>query len=188
MKRVFALALLSFAMLVCSSVMAAQPKAEDMLGKWQVSPEFVSKILGEVPQEMGNAKMDCCFEFCENAKALAHINAQMQIAVETGIEMILDFGVLLNCSWVYADDLLFVEYSDIDVTLNKIQLVPENHQFEVVMEMMKPQIYDMFSSMIKDAFKDEPLIPYVVVDIEGDVMTLSDKVDGEALVLTRVVE
>lgn len=188
MRKLFSFVLLSVAMLMFSSVMAAQPKAEDMLGKWQVSPEFISKILGEVPQEMGNAKMDCCFEFCENAKALAHINAQMQIAVDTGIEMILDFGVLLNCSWVYADDLLFVEYSDIDITLNKIQFVPENPQFEMMMEMMKPQIYEMFSSMIKSSFKDEPLMPYVVVDIEGDVMTLSDKVDGEALVLTRVVE
>ena len=67
MKKLFSLVLLTFAMLLSSSVIASQPKAEEIIGKWQVHPEYVSKILGDVPQEMGVAQMECSFEFCDNA-------------------------------------------------------------------------------------------------------------------------
>lgn len=70
MKKLVSLILLTFAMLLSSSVIAAQPKAEEIIGKWQVCPEYVSKILGDVPQEMGVAQMECSFEFCDNAKAM----------------------------------------------------------------------------------------------------------------------
>ena len=82
MKKLFSLVLLTFAIFFSASVMAAQPKAEEIIGKWQVCPEYVSKILGDVPQEMGVAQMECSFEFCDNAKAMTRIKAKMQKAAE----------------------------------------------------------------------------------------------------------
>lgn len=188
MKKLVSLILLSFAIFFSASVIAAQPKAEEIIGKWQVCPEYVSKILGDVPQEMGVAQMECSFEFCDNAKAKTRIKAKMQFAVDDGVEMILDFDVLLDCSWRYDDAKLFAQYDNIDVTMNEIKLQPENPQFEMVMQMMKPQILEKFSSMIKESFNNEPLMSGDGVDIEGDKMTIIDSKDGDTLVLMRIVE
>jgi hypothetical protein len=189
MKKLFSLVLLTFAIFFSASVMAAQPKAEEIIGKWQVHPEYVSKILGELPQEeMGVAQMECCFEFCDNAKAKTYIKARMQFAVDDGIEMILDFDVLLDCSWQYDDAKLFAQYDNIDVTMNEIKLQPENTEFEMLMQMMKPQVLEKFSSMIKESFNNEPLMSGDGVDIEGDKMTIIDSNDGDTLVLMRIVE
>jgi hypothetical protein len=58
----------------------------------------------------------------------------------------------------------------------------------MLMQMMKPQVLEKFSSMIKESFNNEPLMSGDGVDIEGDKMTIIDSNDGDTLVLMRIVE
>ena len=185
MRKLFSFVLLSVAMLMFSSVMAAQPKAKDIVGKWEIEPAYLSKVLGELPPDM-SGNISCNFEFVNTSEATTNIAIVMQMPVDNSTNMVIDILCTLDCDWSYNDGVMHVEYKDINASLKDVRLVPENSEFAAFVSVFRSQAEAMLVSEIAKAFNNVPLVPNATVDIEGDVMTLRDSQDGDALVLKRV--
>lgn len=184
MKKLLSFALLSVAMFMFGSVMAAQPKAEEIVGKWGIEPAYLSKIMGELPPDIG-AEISCVFEFMPDSKALTNMTIVMNMPVDKGVDMVVDIRCKLDCVWNYTNGMLLVEYSNVDVSLHDIRITPDNPEFGVLIQMLKPQVEEVFVKELRNSFKEEPLLPNVNVDIEGDIMTLTDPTDSDTFVLKR---
>lgn len=183
MKKFISVALLFVAMLVCGSVMAAQPKAKEFLGEWRVSDDTVSLILGEVPKEMGDASFGCVIDFVSKSKVEVYIDANLQFPIDEGVNMVMTFGCKLDCNWKYKKGVLNIEYYDINAWLEDLKLEPNDPEFQMAIEMFRPSVEAEMSRIIVDSFKGLPVVEAGDVTINGDKMIIFD--GGNCLVLER---
>ena len=183
MKKLFSAVLLFVAMLICGSVMAAQPKAKEFIGEWTVTPETVALILGEVPQGMGDGEFSCKFNFVSKSMADVFIDAKFQVPIEEGVDMVMTLRCELNCVWSYKKGVLNIEYYDVKAKLGELTLVPENPKFQVFMDMYRPTVEEEMSRLVIDSFKDVAIVESGEVTIVGNKMVIED--GDECLVLER---
>lgn len=188
MKRFFKFAaLLLVAAVVCGTVEAKAPKAKQLIGEWMVDPATVSKMIGvgdAIPDDIKDFDAQAVLTFQRGDKAEFVAQVVVEIEVDAGVFMTMDFGATFYCKWSYKNELLKLNIESYDFSFNNITINPSDPEFEQMIPMLLPSLEEAMTKEMAESIHSLEVVKNGAVElVSDDVLKVTQ--DDSTMTLTR---